>query len=213
MEGSIIPDAYAGPNPSGDKDVDAGRNCPELGESMEGIVIRDPELSRILEQVRQKYPELGGYSLSVGYGPTHHQLGEVNISLIRSSLLMNASKLRTVEHRSADIIVDNSHYHLSNHAKLAVVAHELSHLAALDGDIANDEASITRDSIRRIGANPWRELLRDMCKTPCWDRVHWIGGWRRANNYFVRIVGGIPCISRRGGLFLCPFMETKDILA
>ena len=193
------------------KDADAAEDCLEVSKRMEGMVIRDHELSRILEQARQKYPELVGYRLSIGYGPTRHQLGEVNISVIHSSLLTN-HELQIAAYKSADIIVDNSHYHLSDHAKSAVVAHELSHIVALDGGIANDEASITRDSIRRVGVNPWRELLRDMCKTPCWDRLHWIDGWSRSNNYFVRIVGGIPCVDRRTGLFLCPFIESKDIL-
>jgi hypothetical protein len=176
---------------------------------MEGVIIRDQALSAILRSLKQKYPELDSCSLSIGYGPTRHQLGEVNISINRSFLQTSSSRTCETIRKSADIIIDNSHYHLSNDAKLAVVAHELSHLVALDGGIPNDEASITRDSVRRVGVNPWKQLLADMCGTPCWHRERWIGG--RSFKHFVRIIGGIPCVDSRRGLVLCPFLEARDV--
>jgi hypothetical protein len=176
---------------------------------MERVVIRDYELSAILETLKQKYPELDDYELSIGYGATHQQLGEVDISVSRSFLLTDSFRVREAVRKSADIIVDNSHYRLSNHAKLAVVAHELSHLVALDGGVPSDEASITRDSIRRVGVNPWRQLFKDMCGTPCWDRTRWHG---RPCSHLLRIVGGISCVDRRSGFVLCPFLEPRDIL-
>jgi len=169
----------------------------------------NPRLEGLLKQkVLSRFPELKREEFRITFGATKRG------TLAQVQTWRQQRRGRTV-HRQHLITVNPSLEGWSEEELVAIIAHEVGHIANSLAGIhpptwEERELAATSQAVARGFITGFQSIFRRLCSTPCWSIEESTGGRRR-----LRVTGrhlaGLYCVAG-GGLFqaYCPFADTPE---